>query len=224
MIFDAEYRDASTGNDNLRARIYDPGLGSFPQTDPVSTEPSYAFAAGNPVMNADPTGLSPIGDTLWEMVHNPVASWQEGPTAPKVIGGAMMLASGGFLGCVAVSAACAAVGVASIGPGFLAEASANLAAVRACVEVCDDTANLVEDVLPITSAESEVLQGFTKHGIDQVISRGVRPYEILEALRSGVTKPGWGDVTKYLGPSAQIRINSLGQVVTAIRYKAIGDP
>ena len=69
------------------------------------------------------------------------------------------------------------------------------------------------------------LRGFTKHGINQVINRGVRPYEILDALRNPVrVLPGRGDVTRYIGKWAEVRLNSLGQVVTVIRFKPPGAP
>ncbi len=58
MSFDSEFRDkATTGFINLRARMYDPGTGAFVQSDPVSAHPFYEFAAGNPAMYSDPSGM-----------------------------------------------------------------------------------------------------------------------------------------------------------------------
>jgi hypothetical protein len=63
--------------------------------------------------------------------------------------------------------------------------------------------------------------GFTRHGLNQVINRGVRPYEILDALRNPVrVLPGRGGVTRYIGRWAEIRVNGAGEVVTAIRFKS----
>jgi len=75
------------------------------------------------------------------------------------------------------------------------------------------------------SALGGVISGFTKHGINQVINRGVRPDEILDALTNPLSVvPGRGDTTQYIGQSAKIVVNSAGQVVTAIRFKPPGAP
>jgi RHS repeat-associated protein len=65
------------------------------------------------------------------------------------------------------------------------------------------------------------IKSFSKHGIDQAISRGARPYEILDAVKNPQrVLPGWGDVTRYIGQWAEVRLNSLGRVVTIIRFKS----
>ncbi|NYV74335.1 RHS repeat-associated core domain-containing protein [Streptomyces sp. UH6] len=65
--FVGQPQDASTGLSLLGARAYDPGLGRFLSTDPV-TEPStpqalnaYSYADNTPVNLSDPTGLRPDG-------------------------------------------------------------------------------------------------------------------------------------------------------------------
>jgi RHS repeat-associated protein len=58
--FDGEHMDASTGAYDLRARMYDPGTGSFLQSDPIGRSPSYAFASGDPTRMSDPSGMSEI--------------------------------------------------------------------------------------------------------------------------------------------------------------------
>ena len=70
-----------------------------------------------------------------------------------------------------------------------------------------------------------IVTGFTRHGGNQVITRGVRPYEILDALRSPLrVVPARSGVTRYIGRWAEMRINSTGQIVTAIRFKPPGAP
>ena len=70
-----------------------------------------------------------------------------------------------------------------------------------------------------------VLAGFRKHGIDQTITRGARPYEILDAVRSPIRiAPGRGGVVRYVGRWAEVRINAAGEVVTVIRFKAPNAP
>jgi RHS repeat-associated protein len=92
MTFDAEYRDTgTTGLIDLRARMYSPSLGSFLQSDPVGQSPDYTFAAGNPAMRADPSGMWDVcggvscGSVWSEMWRNPVSSWIGGPTAAKIL-------------------------------------------------------------------------------------------------------------------------------------------
>ncbi len=70
-----------------------------------------------------------------------------------------------------------------------------------------------------------ILRGFTRDGLNQIINRGIRPYEIVDALRNPLkVVPGSADVTRYIGRWAELRVNSLGELVTAIRYKRPGAP
>ena len=79
--FTGQYED-STGNYNLRARLYNPTLGTFTQTDPLEAtvgEPypsSYVYGRNNPVVYTDPSGLraervGPGGEV--PVAENPVA-------------------------------------------------------------------------------------------------------------------------------------------------------
>jgi RHS repeat-associated protein len=62
MKFTGQYEDP-TGNYNLRARLYNPGLGIFTQSDPLQADigaayPSaYVYGHNNPAMYVDPSGL-----------------------------------------------------------------------------------------------------------------------------------------------------------------------
>ncbi len=53
-----EVQDANTGLVNLRARTYNPATGQFLTRDPLEpqTGQAYAYAGGNPIANADPSG------------------------------------------------------------------------------------------------------------------------------------------------------------------------
>lgn len=114
--FDAEYRDGSTGFVNLRARMYDPATASFLSADPIGSRPDYTFGGGNPAMFSDPSGLNPVGDALWEMLHNPVASWQASSHEDRMLG----LFAGAV---VATSLFACVVACAAIGAGLAAAAS-----------------------------------------------------------------------------------------------------
>ncbi|HEX9411374.1 MAG TPA: RHS repeat-associated core domain-containing protein [Actinomycetota bacterium] len=62
--FDSEYHD-TTGAYNLRARIYQPGLGVFQQADPASGDHvGYQYASGRPTVLSDPSGLFSWGKVL----------------------------------------------------------------------------------------------------------------------------------------------------------------
>ncbi len=54
-----QYRDTETGFTYLRARYYDPDTATFLSRDPLDavTREPYAYVAGNPLNNTDPTGL-----------------------------------------------------------------------------------------------------------------------------------------------------------------------
>ena len=67
MQFDGEYHD-NTGAYNLRARIYQPGLGTFQQSDPASSSSSYAFADDRPTVMSDPSGMVSLRGVLGGML------------------------------------------------------------------------------------------------------------------------------------------------------------
>ena len=49
--------DSQTGLTKFGTRYYDPDLGRFTQRDPSGQDLPYAYAAGNPINNTDPSGL-----------------------------------------------------------------------------------------------------------------------------------------------------------------------
>jgi len=69
-------------------------------------------------------------------------------------------------------------------------------------------------------AGGRVLTGFTRHGLNQVISRdagrGVSAGAVLDALRNPlrIVQQGKG-VLKYVGDKATVIINRAGKVITA---------
>jgi RHS repeat-associated protein len=65
LMYTGQYKD-SASQYNLRARLYNPTLGSFTQTDPlqpivdVAFPSAYVYANNNPLMFTDPSGLRSI--------------------------------------------------------------------------------------------------------------------------------------------------------------------
>jgi RHS repeat-associated protein len=63
----------------LRARYYDPGLGSFVSLDPLETPNRYGYVGGNPVNRVDPSGLqeiSPYDDCLTRCLQSNMAPYE----------------------------------------------------------------------------------------------------------------------------------------------------
>ncbi len=70
------YRDPLWGGYYLKARWYDPDLGTFLSRDPAAGFHPYSYGDGNPVMNIDPTGMSTqraghaTGEKGWSILFN----------------------------------------------------------------------------------------------------------------------------------------------------------
>jgi len=62
-----QYTDTETGLQWLRARYYDPTTGQFLTVDPLTaaTGARYAYAGGNPITRADPSGLEWWNPLSW---------------------------------------------------------------------------------------------------------------------------------------------------------------
>src|SRR5262249_2511727 len=56
---------------HMRARSYDPSTGSFFSEDPIAIQPTFAYAANNPISYSDPTGLSSVGQPGVYHFNNP---------------------------------------------------------------------------------------------------------------------------------------------------------
>jgi RHS repeat-associated protein len=62
LLFAGQYRDSESGLYYLRARYYDPTTAQFLGRDPAvsSTRSPFAYVAGNPINETDPSGQRPI--------------------------------------------------------------------------------------------------------------------------------------------------------------------
>jgi RHS repeat-associated protein len=68
--YDGQYTDRDTGLVYLRARYYDPSTGEFTSVDPevAASREVYEYGADSPLVHADPSGRSLLGDLL-EAAH-----------------------------------------------------------------------------------------------------------------------------------------------------------
>jgi RHS repeat-associated protein len=203
-------RDAS-GLMYMRNRYYDPQTGRFTQEDPIGLAGGlnlYGFASGDPVNYSDPFGLCPKdagGDGKTEgFADCPKGS--SGYYANEDANG-----RGGFLndlkGWVASckeSTSCATT--AAVGAVITGE-----------IVVSEVGAAIVGE----TAGTSGTITGATKHGINRIIERGVKPSEILDAVRNGegiraVDKAGRVSY-RYVGEKATVVLNEAGKVISAWR-------
>ena len=68
-----QYTDPVTGFSDDRARLYDPGIGTFTTRDPAfaTTDTAYTYAEGDPVNSGDPSGLCDQPGTGGYLVPGP---------------------------------------------------------------------------------------------------------------------------------------------------------
>jgi hypothetical protein len=73
--------------------------------------------------------------------------------------------------------------------------------------------SIFQQASPMLVAED--ITGFSKHGLNQAINRGVSPSAILDATRNPLTiNPRPNGTTQYIGSRATVVLNPSGRVVT----------
>jgi RHS repeat-associated protein len=141
LQFDGEYHD-NTGAYNLRARIYQPGLGSFQQSDPAGVS-SYAFASGRPTVMSDPSGML----SIWGWIGI----------------GIVVAAVAGVVTCAAITVGICA-GFTIFGLGATATAAGTGAV--ACEEgVCNEAGQLLNEAEQVLSTGSAAEAGSGWFGV-----------------------------------------------------------
>jgi RHS repeat-associated protein len=175
MSFNSEYKDTGTTNFfNLRARVYDPGTGSFLTADPISQYPDYMFASGNPAMFSDPTGLFSWRDALdWFNVHlNPGYMYLE-----KCWGSDGNESFGSWLGGCALASTFLATTAVGVGRLTRIGAAEPAAAGETQIAANQAAGNKARDAIAARYAGAEAEVGFqTKLGlrrIDVLTSEGL---------------------------------------------------
>ena len=145
-----QYTDTESGLQWLRARYYDPTTGQFLTVDPLSaaTGARYAYATGNPITGADPSGLFDWGTFSAGVVNTVWGTVKVAQGAAIVLLGATATVTGiGTLPGVLADA----YGVYQIGSGF-AKVAKGARQVSTSLEsddslkTCDVAGNLVRFV------------------------------------------------------------------------------
>jgi len=200
LQYAGQYTDAETGFQYLRTRYYDPATGQFLGRDPETgiTQSPYGYVDSNPLNDTDPTGLCFFClSTLKTVAEVTVA----------VVAVAAVAACATATAGVCLDVAVAAAG--AVGPTALATAAGvgTLGTVAA-----------VLGAAPGPEAEDVGITGFTRHGLNQAISRddhGVCPNAILNAVREPLQTFSQDEgSTLFIGRDANVVLNTAGKVVT----------
>lgn len=64
------------------------------------------------------------------------------------------------------------------------------------------------------------ITGFTKHGINRAIERGVSPSDLLDTMRNPIRIQDRGDSIRYIGERAIVVIDQGGSVITVWSKKS----
>ncbi|MEP0766095.1 MAG: RHS repeat-associated core domain-containing protein [Fimbriimonadia bacterium] len=199
----------ATGLQYLRARYYDPATGVFLSRDPLAvaaawTGASHGYANASPAVFVDPTGLWSIWPGGGGTCLFGIGICKDGDSSPP-----------------GVDAACVGWYAYTVPPHCKAQIDRlNRWLDDHLVEI----GTLVGEYLAVAPYGDgpKKLTGFTRHGINQAISRdghGVSTRAIREAIKHGqVTKevrggrPAW----VYRGRDATVVLNAAGRVITVI--------
>jgi RHS repeat-associated protein len=206
--------DADTGLVYMQQRYYDPVAARFLSIDPVVTDANtgtsfnrYAYAANSPYKYTDPDGRQERAAEGFgaAMARDPRSMEAFAPAAAVVT--AVMAAPVAFeLGMAALTNPVAVnSAVVTLGEAVGVTGTAGVSAVAGKEAV----------------AVAGKITGYTKHGLNQAISRdggrGVSPTAILSAVKdpAKVTEQAGGKVA-YTGKDAKVVLNGDGKVITII--------
>ncbi len=125
-----------------------------------------------------------------------------------------VLIGSGVGGAMALTGTAAGATITTLGLHETAQGAGTAVATYAATHP-EQTTEVIEGV---SNTASEVITGFTKHGINQAISRdgvGVSSRAILEAVKNPVKIINGADgVVKYVGKDATVVLNKAGEVIT----------
>lgn len=199
--------DTATGLSYMQQRYMDHELGIFLSTDPISAREQpvsqfnrYRYANGNPYRFTDPDGRQ-AAERFVEQHRRDIEAGNGAvyePMRPYAIAvtGAMLAPVMVEIGMAALANPGTVATVAEIGAG-------------------------ATGVTGTGGAVAGKITGYTKHGLNQAISRdggrGVSAKAILSAVREPVkVAEQGGGKTAYTGNNAKVVLNSEGKVITVI--------
>jgi RHS repeat-associated protein len=189
-----------------RNRYYDQGSGRWTQEDPAGIAGGanlYTYVGNNPVMFTDPFGLRA------DSTCPPHCTEDEANRIPLARRPDDADGKGSLKHPLIDPVAILAGGLAGAADGMLFGAGENTLA--------NATAASGGQVGP--EFIGNAISGFTKHGINSVINKGISPSALLEAARNGVARSPVVDALgresiRIVGEAAGFAINLLGKVVT----------
>jgi hypothetical protein len=182
----------------------------------------YAYAGNNPIAFSDPFGLCNK-----DKPHD-CDDQEHAAKVAAAAGAGHQLGNG----CPAISDACDASALVPTSTqelaGRVAEVTGAAAvgvAIPAALTAATGTSTVAAtDATSVAGRQvvGRAITGFTKHGINQIINRGVGPAALLNAARNGTTTGPLIDnmgreALKITGDAAAFVVNLLGEVVTAYR-------
>ncbi len=181
----------------------------------------YSYAGSNPIAFSDPFGLCPKsagGNGATDRFDDcpPGSSGWYAHRLATGEGNATLNKVGGVLASCGESWLCqGTLMVASLGASLLEGAGTKAATTAATSTGTEAT---VTAATRVPGAIGEIT-GFTKHGINQIIQRGVNPENILQAVKNAAPQrlvDAAGRVSyRYVGEKATVVLNEAGRVFTA---------
>ena len=232
--------DKATGLNYMQARYYDPVIGRFLSIDPIDFTPAnpgtfnrYTYALNNPVNHTDPSGECVPGLCPADIAMSRAAIKQDAGSFAKGVGRGVLQSVAATLDVAAavsptysnalpspsqqLNAAMGPAENASMAIGEMQGQNAGNAA-----QVAAGPAGAAKAGTTVVAKTSQsVIQGFTKHGVNQAINRGVKPGAMLDAVKNPL-KVGPVQVNnaglqsqRFTGGQASVVVNpQSGKVVT----------
>ncbi|MDN8644502.1 RHS repeat-associated core domain-containing protein [Stenotrophomonas indicatrix] len=210
--------DSATGLSYMQQRYMDPQLGVFLSVDPVTAYDQpvlqfnrFRYGNGNPYKFTDPDGRE--SGAAFKVV-NDATNGQPITPPPRNPNDRLGPAIGAALTAILAAPVLAEAGLAAM---------ANPAAVATATEIGAGAAGLTGT----SGAVVGKITGYTKHGLNQAISRdggrGVSTKAILTAVREPAkVAEQAGGKTAYTGKDAKVVLNGEGKVITAIPRNSDG--